>query len=133
MAHPEMFDHNDEILARVRQMALALPEAAEKISHGRPAFFTKKVFTYYGAAVRHDGGDWVQHPQSIVVQLEPDERAAVLEDPAAFVPAYLGPSGWIGIDLTPESDLEEVAELIESSYRATAPARLVRRLDGSES
>ena len=131
MAHPEMFDPNDPLLARIRQIALELPEAAEKISHGRPTFFTKKVFAIYGAAVRHGEGDWVQHPQSILVRLEPDERAAMLEEPAAFVPAYWGPSGWIGIDLTAESDLAEIAELIESSYRVTAPARLVRLLDES--
>ncbi len=132
MSHPEMFDRSDPLLARVRQIAFDLPEAAEKVSHGRPAFFTKKVFAIYGAAVRHGEGDWVQHPRSVLVRLEPDERAAMLEEPASFVPAYWGPSGWIGIDLTDESDFEEIAELIESSYRVTAPARLVRLLDDPE-
>jgi len=46
------------------------------------------------------------------------------------VPAYLGPSGWLGIDLDERTDLDEVAELLEESYRATAPARLVAELDG---
>lgn len=35
-----MFDETDPLLARVRGIALALPEAGEKVSHGRPAFFT---------------------------------------------------------------------------------------------
>mgnify|MGYP000895616343 CR=1 FL=1 len=33
----------------------ALPGAAEKVSHGRPAFFTTKVFAYYGGSRKVDG------------------------------------------------------------------------------
>ena len=46
MAHPQKFDDGDPVLARVRELALALPDAGEKVSHGRPAFFTTKVFAY---------------------------------------------------------------------------------------
>ena len=129
MAHEEMFDRSDPVLARVRQMALRLPGAAEKVSHGRPVFFTKKVFAHYGGSVRLGAGDWVQHPQSVLVRLETDERAALLDDPRSFVPAYWGPSGWLGIDLGSTSDFSEVAELLEGSYRLTAPARLIAELD----
>ena len=52
MAHPLMFDDADPLLARVREIALALPEAAEKITHGRPTFFTTKVFAYFGGSPR---------------------------------------------------------------------------------
>ena len=48
IAHPIMFDEADPFLGRVRPLALALPEAAEKVSHGRPAFFTTKMFAHYG-------------------------------------------------------------------------------------
>lgn len=124
-----MFDRNDPLLARIRAIALAFPGAAEKISHGRPTFYTKKVFTYYGGAARSDAGDWTQHPQSVLVLLDPDERAALFDDTRSFVPAYLGPSGWLGIDLSPMSDFEEIGELMEASYRNTAPVRLVAELD----
>ena len=129
MAHDEMFDRDDPMLALIRGIALGLPEAAERISHGRPAFYTKKVFAYYGGSVRRGDGDWVQHPHSVMVLLDADERAAYLDDPRAFVPAYLGPSGWLGIDLMSTGDLEEVTELIDSSFRNTAPARLITDLD----
>ncbi|MFW2381146.1 MAG: MmcQ/YjbR family DNA-binding protein, partial [Acidimicrobiales bacterium] len=112
MAHPEMFDRDDPLLGLIREIALGFPGADEKVSHGRPAFFTKKVFAYYGGSVRRGAGDWVEHPQSIMVLLDPDERLALLNDPRHFIPAYLGPSGWLGIDLTPASDFEEVAELV---------------------
>ena len=50
MEHPRLFDDDDPLLARVRGIALALPEAVEKVSHGRPAFFTRKIFAYYGGS-----------------------------------------------------------------------------------
>jgi hypothetical protein len=82
MAPPDMFDDADPELARVRELAVALPNAAEKVSHGRPA--------------------------------------------------YLGPSGWIGIDLGRGTDWTEVAELIDASYWLTAPKRNVEQLDGRD-
>lgn len=128
MPHPLMFDEDDPLLARVRQLALALPGSDEKISHGHPAFFTGKVFCYYGGSVKVDGA-WVQHPYAIVVQAAPGEREALRQLPNAFVPAYLGPAGWTGIDLDADTDWAEVAELLEESYRLTAPKRLVAELD----
>lgn len=123
-----MFDDDDPFLARVREIGLALPGAAEKVSHGRPALFTKKVFAYYGGSLKVNG-EWVQHPHSIMVLPDPDERLALLDDERAFVPAYLGPSGWIGVDLDDDTDWREVAELLDASYRLTAPKRLIAELD----
>lgn len=132
MAHPKMFDDDDPVLARVRAIALALPQAQEKVSHGRPAFFTRKVFTYYGGSVKV-GDDWEQHPRAVLVLVPLDERAALREEECSFVPGYLGPSGWTGLDLDESTDWDEVAELIETSYRETAGARLVRALETDES
>ncbi len=81
-----MFRDDDPQLAVVRRYALALPDVQEKVSHGRPAFFTTKVFAYFGGSVR------------------------------------------LGIDLT-DLDEAELGELLDASYRRTAPTRLLRRLD----
>lgn len=126
-----MFDDDDPYLARVRELASAFPATAEKVSHGRPAFFTKKVFCYYGGSLKIDD-EWIQHPQSIMVVPDDDDREALLQDDRVFIPAYLGPNGWIGFDLTADTDWTEVAELLEESYRLTATARLVKQLDESE-
>lgn len=123
-----MFDDDDPVLRRVRELAGALPGSDEKVSHGRPAFFTAKVFAYYGGSLKIDR-EWVQHPQSLVVLPDPDDRPALLEDPRVYLPAYLGPSGWIGIDLDGRTGWDEVAELLDASYRQTAPAKMVRELD----
>lgn len=129
--HEQMFDQDDDVLAHVRELAIALPGVQEKITHGRPAFFTKKVFAYYGGSIKVDGV-YVQHSQSLVLQAPPTEREALRQLPGAYVPAYLGPSGWTGLDLTDATDWTEVAELLEESYRCTAPARLVAELDRDE-
>lgn len=125
-----MFADDDPLLERVRALALALPGSAEKISHGRPAFFTTKVFAWYGMS-RKVEGVWVQHPQSVVVLLPEPERSAVRELPNAYVPGYIGPSGWTGLDLDGSTDWAEIAELLEESYRQTAPGSLVNQLDSS--
>jgi len=132
MAHPQMFEDDDPVLARVREIARALPGAQEKVSHGRPAFFTTKVFAYYGGALKAAGA-WVQHPRCVLVVPDPEDRSVLLEQERAFVPAYLGASGWIGVDLPPVGGAverwAEIAELLDASYRRTAPLRLVGVLD----
>jgi hypothetical protein len=128
MAHPLMFDEADPLLAHVRNLALAFPDAAEKISHGHPAFFTTKVFAYYGGSLKVDG-EYQQHEHSVVVLLEPDERSAMLDDERVYVPAYLGPAGWIGIDLTADTDWNEINELLDASYRRTAGKRRIAALN----
>lgn len=131
MGHPRMFDDDDPLLGRLRGLALELPGAGEKISHGHPAFFTKKVFAYYGGSLKV-GDEWVQRTTSVLVQPDPEDRAGLLDDPRSYVPAYLGPSGWIGIDLVDASgqtDWDEVGELLDASYRLTAPKKLIAELD----
>ena len=128
VAHPKMFDDLDPFLERVRQLAARLPNTAEKVSHGRPAFFTKKVFAYYGGSLKVDG-QWVEHPRSVVVQPDDGDRRALLVERRVYIPAYLGPSGWIGVDLDDGTDWSEIAELLDASYRLTARARDVAELD----
>jgi predicted DNA-binding protein (MmcQ/YjbR family) len=123
-----MFDDDDPFLGRVRRLAATFPASAEKVSHGRPAFHTDKVFAYFGGSRKVDG-EWVQHPRSLVVRPDPEERRALLEDERVYVPAYLGPSGWIGIDLDADTDWTEIAELLDASYRLTARPRHVAELD----
>ena len=124
-----MFEDDDPCLALVRELAATLPGAAEKVSHGRPAFYTKKVFAYYGGSLKQND-IWVEHSRSLIVQPDPSERHALREDDRVFLPAYLSPSGWIGVDLDTTSDWTEVAELLDAWYRMTAPKRGIEQLDG---
>lgn len=128
MSHPLMIDPDDPWLARVRRLALDLPDAAEKVSHGHPAFHTRRVFAYFGGS-RKVVGEWVQHPTSVLVLPDPEDRAALAADERVYVPGYLGSSGWLGVDLDERTDEAEVGELLVDSYRQTAGVRRVARLD----
>jgi YjbR len=128
MAHPLMFDEDDPVLARLREIAFSFPGAAEKVPHGRPAFYTVKVFGYYGGSIKIDG-TYVQHDQSLLFVPDPGEYEALAHDPRVYRPAYVGPFGWLGLDLRIDMDWTEVAELLDASYRITAPRRLTAELD----
>ncbi|WP_298133015.1 MmcQ/YjbR family DNA-binding protein [Micropruina sp.] len=128
MSHPRRYAHDDPYLARLRTICLALPEASEKESHGHPNFYTKKVFAVFGAVVKgdHYNDRWAQ---SVLVLPNLLTREAALSDERFFVPAYYGPYGWIGLDFrAAEVDWDELADLVEESYRNTAPARLIKLL-----
>jgi hypothetical protein len=126
--HPIMFDEDDPALARLRGLALALPGAEERIAHGRPWFFAGQAFAIYGGGTK--GPDRVQHDHALLVHIDDDEHPARLQDPRFFVPGYVGPKGWLGIDLdAPDTDWTEIGELLDASFRRFAPARLLRELD----
>jgi hypothetical protein len=74
-------------------------------------------------------GVYRQHEQSVLVLVDPDEREALLEEDGCYVPAYLGAYGWIGVDLTSDTDWDEIGELLDASYRRTAGSRRVAALD----
>ena len=123
MAHPRMYADDDPHLAELRGVCLALPEAAEVEAWGRPTFRAgKKMFAVYS------GND--HHPYAVVFKPEPDERPALLDDPRFYVPAYFGASGWLAFDFTAAPvDWDEVAELMEASYRQVAIQRMLKALD----
>jgi predicted DNA-binding protein (MmcQ/YjbR family) len=129
MAHPPRYRDDDPLLGRVRGIALALPGADEKVSHGRPTFFTRKVFAIFGGVVKGDHGSDALG-RALVFLPDPAERPALLADGRFVVPGYEGAYGWLALDLRGRVDWSEVAELVESSYRLTAPPRLVAELAG---
>jgi hypothetical protein len=117
-----MYDDDDPRLAGVRRLCLSFPEAAEVEAWGRPTFRAGKIFCVYS------GTD--EHPWSIIVQADEDERPALLQDDRFFLAPYWRNAPWISFDLTAAPvDWDEVSELIETSYRRVAPKRLVIVLD----
>ena len=133
MPHQTMFRDDDPVLAEVRAITLGFPEAFEKASHGRPAFFVSKMFAMYGGSTKPatKGADYIQYPQSIMVKVDDSDRRALEADKRFFYPAYLGPAGWLGLDFTAgkKVDWGEVRELVDASYRMVAPKKLIRQLD----
>ena len=120
-----MYDHDDPLLAKLRPVCLALPEACEVEAWGRPTFRAgKKIFAVYSGDDSHD--------QALVFKPDADDRAALTQDSRYYVPPYFGPAGWLALDLvaTPP-DWQEITELLESSYRQVALKRMLKALDGT--
>lgn len=129
MSHPILFDEDDPILAKLRELALAFPEAQERVSHGRPLWFTTNQFAIYGGHVKGTHGD-TSLARALIFKPDADHRDLLLRDERFVVPAYHGPSGWLAIALdTWAPGWDEVHELLDESYRMTAPGKLVRELD----
>ncbi|HUL98795.1 MAG TPA: MmcQ/YjbR family DNA-binding protein, partial [Mycobacterium sp.] len=75
-------------------------------------------------------GEMVPFPYSVLVKVDEVDRAALEQDSRFYYPAYMGPSGWLGLDLTAdEVDWDEVHELVDASYRLVAPRKLIKELD----
>jgi predicted DNA-binding protein (MmcQ/YjbR family) len=110
-------------MERIREICLSLPEAAERPfgGHTAPSFRIRdKLFV-----MTSEDGTYMTFKAGPGVQ-----EALVAEDPERFfVPAYVGAKGWVGARLDAVRDWDEIAELIEDSYRMIAPKRLVRVLD----
>lgn len=116
--------HSANALAKVREIALALPESGERLSHGSPGFHIVggKFFAYFWHDHHHDGETVV-----VVKTSGLDEQEALIEaDPDLyFKPAYLGPSGWIALRLGGDNEWELVADKVAQSWEMVAPRRLL--------
>ncbi len=74
----------------------------------------------------------MDRPHSIVFKPDAEERLAYIQDDRFWVPPYWGPSGWLAIGLDdPGTDWQELAELIDTSYRLVALKRHLTVLDSA--
>lgn len=103
----------------LRRLALALPAAYERPSHGgAPSFRTKpRAFAY----VREDPAAAV-----LFVPTEEDKHALIASDPDVFftTPHYDGHA--IVLVLLDAVTLAELAELVTESWRLRGPTRVVK-------
>jgi phosphoribosylglycinamide formyltransferase-1 len=118
--------------ARVAALALALPEAEERPSHGSPGWRIAGG-KYFAIFSRHHHGE--REVAVLVKTSGQDELAALIEQSPEiyYRPAYYGASGWVGIILNRKGvDWEHVAEWLARSWRAVAPKRLTKLMDAAE-
>ena len=105
-------------LFRLRRLCLGLPEAAELLTWGCATFRVRgRIFAMHVADQAE--AVWCKAPpgvQSLLVEVASDRF---------FVPPYVGRHGWIGIRLDHSTDWRELSDLIERSWRMTAPRHLL--------
>ncbi len=106
--------------ADVRAICLALPGTAEGTSYGTPAFRAKGKFLTR----------WNDKESALVVQLPLDQREALIEarpETFFFTDHYRDwPAVLVRLETVPRGLL---AELLEQSWRAIVPAKLVAELE----
>src|SRR5437016_9117260 len=110
--HPDQskFDQAEDHIRRVRRIALSLPGASEKLSHGEPTFFAKKVFAMISNNHHNDGHLAVWMPAAPGVQ-----ASLINSDPKTYYyPPYVGKTGWVGIELDQIGDDELGARLTDA-------------------
>jgi hypothetical protein len=113
----------------VRGLCLALPDAESAASGDRHAAFSDRNRNFADVLVDHHGGGRV----AATVKRPPGENASLVAgNPVRwFLPAHLGPRGWVGLDLEAAPvDWVQVVSLVTDSSRLVAPRALARRLDG---
>lgn len=114
-----------DISQAVREVCLWFAESEEVISHGSPDFRVRgKTFATY--VVNHHGDGrialWLNAPagaQELYAQAEPKHF---------FVPPYVGPRGWLGVNLDKGISWKRVAKLVREAYEKVAPPPLSAKL-----
>jgi hypothetical protein len=119
----------EERLGRVREICLGFPEAEEEGEVHRGFRVRGKTFAWFLDDHHGDGR------LALNVKAQPGvQEALVARDPGRFfVPHYVGHRGWVGIRLEDRPDWDEIADLLEESYRLTAPKRLGAAVAGHKS
>jgi len=110
----------------VRELCLAFPEVEEFTSHGSPNYRAVKGKVFAVFALNHHGdgrvGLWLNTPA-----LE-QARLIAAAPKHIFKPQYVGPSGWIGVELNRGVAWKRVVELVSLAYANSSPPRLIARI-----
>jgi predicted DNA-binding protein (MmcQ/YjbR family) len=109
-------------LRKVTEICLAFPEATIERQGSHATFrVRKKVFAYF---LDNHHGDGIV---SVCVKTRLGENVDLARQrPAQFyLPAYIGPRGWVGVRLdVPKVSWDDVASFIASSFAIVAPKTL---------
>jgi len=109
-----------DVLRRVREICLALPDTVETMTWGKPHFRVKdKIFA---------GFNDEEDVPTIGFKLAMDHAASILEDPRFERAPYVGHKGWVSMDASAITDWNEVRELIRESYSLIAPKRSLAKM-----
>jgi hypothetical protein len=114
-----------DISQAVRDACLWLPDTEEFVSHGSPNFRVRgKTFASY--VINHHGDGrvalWLNAPagvQELHVEAEPRHF---------FIPPYVGPRGWLGVNLDRGIDWQRIAALVRAAYEKVAHKELHARI-----
>jgi len=113
----------EKVLAKLREICLALPETSERPSHGAPTFFIREKRSFLMVLTNHHGDGrfaiWCAAPEGM------QEMLVDADGERFFVPPYVGHRGWLGLRLDRGIHWDELTGIVEDAYAEVAPAKLV--------
>jgi predicted DNA-binding protein (MmcQ/YjbR family) len=96
------------ILAKLREICLALPKTSETTTFGHPTFQVgTKTFTVL---------EIYQGVLSICVKVGKPMQPVFLEDARFYRTPYVGQHGWVSLRANTPLDWNEIGELVRGSY-----------------
>src|ERR1044072_107096 len=103
-------------IPRVRRICLSIPGTSEKISHGSPTFFTPQPVVAMFADNHHGDGH-----VAVWVPAGPDVQGTLIAEAPDiyFRPPYVGPAGWVGVELSRVDD-DQLGALVREAFRLMA-------------
>ncbi len=120
----------DRLVAKVRELALSLPESDEIISHGMPCFgvIKGKKFAYVSSDHHGDG------KLAVLVKisgLDEQQQLIEMDEERYYRPAYFG-NDWIAIRIDlGDTDWTAIGDWLARSWRAVAPKKLTSLMDAA--
>jgi predicted DNA-binding protein (MmcQ/YjbR family) len=110
-----------ELVAKIREISMALPEVAEGLdSFGHISFRVRnKPFVMMGS---QDGNT------SVSIKTLPITQELLLQREEFTKTAYIGHHGWVTLNAANDVDWNEVRELILEGYLRTAPKSLAKQV-----
>jgi len=128
LTHPvkQIAARDAPLVARLREICLAFPEAGERLSHGEPTWFAGKGKVFAMLDNHHHGSAhlsvWLPQPMDV-------QETLIGADPDRFFrPPYVGPSGWVGVVLDTRPDWAMVRSLVHDAFVHVATKKLVAQL-----
>lgn len=111
------------VFEAVQALCLSMPETTTKSSHGFPIFLVReKQFATYSLNHHGDG------KAALLLNASPETQTMLVESAPNifFKPPYIGPKGWIGVELNKGLKWSRVCDLTHQAYVRTAPDALGR-------
>jgi predicted DNA-binding protein (MmcQ/YjbR family) len=113
------------IPAAVRELCLAFPQVEEFESHGSPNYRAQKGRVFAVWALNHHGDGhvalWLNTPALEQSRLLASSRHL-------YKPPYVGPSGWIAVELNRGVSWKRVCELAQMAYVNSSPPKLAAQV-----
>lgn len=110
-----------QLLSKVREACLALPEVVETEQFGSPTWKAgKRSFASFSTK---------QEGSCLQFWVGGEQQSLLMDDPRFEIPAYIGHQGWISMRLGRNPDWADVREWVLGSYRHFALKRMLGALN----